>query len=82
MQYGAYIRKDYRRIPNQTRRIEDMRLTSADESKIVVLVKTAKRDAKTGKMVYGTEESFNVFDAKPEEVIGVVKAALTNASKK
>jgi hypothetical protein len=57
------------------RRTKPVRLETDIDSKIVVIVKTSKRN-KDGRVEYATEESFNVLDATAAEVIDVVSVAL------
>lgn len=59
-----------------------MRLAKPDDNKIIVSIKQASRDPKTEKITYKTVESFDVYEAKPEEVRKVVVDALNSASKK
>ena len=58
-----------------------MRLAKPNDNKVVVTIKTASRDEKSGKITYETVESLDVYEAKPEQVLKVVQDALTNASK-
>lgn len=57
------------------RRQKPVRLESEVSNKIVVIVKTAKRN-KDNRIEYETVESFNVLEATPEEVVDVVSIAL------
>lgn len=59
-----------------------VRLAKPDDNKIIVSIKQASRDPKTEKITYKTVESFDVYEAKPEEVRKVVVDALNSASKK
>jgi hypothetical protein len=75
------------------RRQKTVRLESQDDAaKVVILIKTAKRDLREKvdgkpnkmykKIAYETEYTYNVLDAKPEEVDNVVRKALESAVKK
>lgn len=56
-------------------RRKNVRLEQDDSKpKVQVIVKVAKRD-KDGRWVYQTFDSFNVIEATPEEVSGVVNKA-------
>jgi hypothetical protein len=59
-----------------------VRLGRQDENKIIVTIKQASRDPKTENVKYTTLESFDVYEAKPDEVRKVVVDALSAASKK
>lgn len=59
-----------------------VRLAKPDDNKIIVTIKQASRDPKTEKITYKTVESFDVYEAKPDEVKKVVVDALQSASKK
>lgn len=59
-----------------------VRLAKPDDNKVIVSIKSASRDPKTEKIKYETLESFDVYEAKPEEVRKVVVDALNSASKK
>lgn len=59
-----------------------VRLGRQDDNKIIVTIKQANRDPKTDKITYKTLESFDVYEAKPEEVRKVVVDSLSAASKK
>lgn len=59
-----------------------MRLVQENDSKITVRVVTASRDPKTGRMGYVTFDSFDVAEAKPEEVYAACKEAILRAPKK
>lgn len=63
-----------------TERRENVRLAKQDDNKIVVIVKTAVRDAKSKKIKYETVESLDVFEAKGDDVVEVVKTALMKAA--
>jgi len=56
-----------------------MKTGKPEDNKIIVTVKTASRDAKTGKVKYATFESFDVYDAKPEQVYKVAYDAISKA---
>lgn len=69
-----------------------MRLVT-DESRVVVKVIHAHRDTRQklengkpnpsyGKFVYETMDSFDVYEAKPEEVFSVCQKAIETAAKK
>lgn len=59
-----------------------VRLGKTDDNKVIVTIKVASRDPKTDKITYKTVESFDVYEAKPEEVRRVVVDSLSAASKK
>lgn len=59
-----------------------VRLAKPDDNKIIVTIKQASRDPKTEAIKYTTIESFDVYEAKPDEVKKVVIDALSAASKK
>lgn len=59
-----------------------VRLAKPDDNKIIVTVKQASRDPKTESIKYTTIESFDVYEAKPDEVKKVIVDALSAASKK
>ena len=57
-------------------RRKKVRLEQDDNKpKIQVIVKQANRDAKTGKIVYQTLDSFNVIETTGSEVVAVVNKA-------
>lgn len=92
----GYVRQ--LRVPSYTqKRVENMRLQSVDESKLLVKILRAKRDDREfvtddagkkiknkmfDKIIYETIDTYSVYDAKPEEVQTVIKSALLTASKK
>lgn len=61
------------------RRQKKVRMEQDVSDKVQVVIKTAKRD-KDGKINYETQESFNILEATPAEVITIVEKALTAAS--
>ena len=64
------------------RRVKTVRVGQQEVNKIQVTVKTAKRDAKDGKIKYETIETFDVFEATPQEVKEAVLRGLSAASSK
>jgi hypothetical protein len=78
MQMGAYLRRDYRRVEG---RKHPVKLESDVSSKVQIIVKTAKRDAE-GKLTYATEETFNLLETTPKEVIALLNDAINKAVKK
>ena len=59
-----------------------MKLGKPDDDKILISIKTAARDQKTGKMVYETVETITIYESDADEVSEVVTAALQTAEKK
>lgn len=83
MQSGSYVRRDYKPIRFvRERSYEKMRLAKPDANKHIVIVKRASRDEKTGKMIYETVESFDVFESNDKEIQTAVIDGLTRASQK
>jgi hypothetical protein len=60
------------------RRQKPVRMEADVSDKVQIVIKTAKRN-KEGKIEYETQESFNILDATPAEVINVVERALNTA---
>lgn len=90
MQYGNYIRIDVRNIKPKEKRRNNVRVGKSEENKIIVQVKTVSRDNREkidgkpnkmyNKFVYKTEETLDVFDAQPSEVVAAVTKGLQAAS--
>lgn len=95
---GDYQRLDFRASKTLTERIQEkMRLQSAEESRVIVTVKQAKRDDRKqvkdehgklienkmyGKIIYETVESIDVYEATGEQVFQAVEAGLKAATAK
>jgi hypothetical protein len=81
MRIPCYQRRDYfkLRLPKKEKR--DMRIGSKNDNRVIVTVKTATRDNKTGKITYETFDSLDVFEAGPEEVVKAVVNGLTSAAR-
>jgi len=58
-----------------------MRLAKPDDNKHIVSIKRASRDTKTGKIVYETVESIDVFESNDDEVKNAVLSGLKSATK-
>lgn len=59
-----------------------VRIGKPEDDRIIITLKKSTRDPKTEKITYKTLESFDVFDATPQEVKAVVVSALQKASTK
>jgi hypothetical protein len=57
-----------------------VRLITETDNKVQVRIVEASRDAKTGKMKYETFDSFDVADAKPDDVFATCKEAIIRKS--
>jgi len=83
MQSGSYTRRDYKPIRfTRERSYKLMRLAKPDDNKHIVVVKRARRDEKTGKIVYETVESLDVFESNDKEILAAVTDGLNRASAK
>jgi hypothetical protein len=71
--FGGYVKE---------RRKHTVRLGKPDAKKHIVIIKTAERDPKTGKIVYGTVESIDVYESNDAEVKEAVVRGLNSAVKK
>lgn len=76
MQYGSYLRLDFRRLTSDGRReVKIVKLSNPNENSVLILIKTKKRN-ETGKFTYATEKSIELFDTNPVEVTAKVAAML------
>ncbi len=79
MQLGNYLRLDFRSIGRKGG-VKIVKLSNPNENRVVITVKSATRDAATGKFVYKTEKSIDVFEAKAAEVVALIVKGLEMAT--
>lgn len=60
--------------PIEKRGKRHMPLQADVDNKVTVIIKTASRDEKTGRISYETFESFNVVDETPQQVAAKCKS--------
>jgi hypothetical protein len=70
--FGGYVGRKYERR-------KYVRLVQENDSKVIVRIIAADRN-KDGKMEYTTVDSFEVSEAKPEEVYAVCKEAIIRST--